>query len=149
MEQFDRKADIFSMEIDESVKATFLEMTRWTKFMSIVGFIVISLMVLGGIIFGLIASNLSIYNNMLGGYASVVIIAYVVIAAAINFYPIYALLKYSTGMKTAMLSNDKSKFNESVAYLKNMFKYIGILMIIVLALYGLLIIIGILGAFGR
>lgn len=149
MEQFDRKADIFSMEIDESVKATFLEMTRWTKFMSIVGFIVVSLMVLGGIIFGLIASNLSIYNNMLGGYASVVIIAYVVIAAAINFYPIYALLKYSTGMKTAMLSNDKNKFNESVAYLKNMFKYIGILMIIVLALYGLLIIIGILGAFGR
>lgn len=151
MEQFDRgHSDIFSMEVDDVAKSSFLEMARWTKFLAILGFIFLGLMLIGCVFFGVAVSNMPIYGSMLGGSnATGIMIVYFVIIAGINFYPIYALLKYSTSIRTALAANDKTKFNEAIGYLKSMFKYIGILMIIILAIYGLIFIIALLAALGR
>jgi hypothetical protein len=71
------------------------------------------------------------------------------VAIAIYFYPIYALMRYSGAMKIAMNTNSKEHFNTSITYLKNAFKYMGILMIILLCLYGIMFVIGIGGAMMR
>jgi len=47
MENFNRdNSEIFSMDVDDHAKITFLEMARWTKFLAILGFIVIGLLFL-------------------------------------------------------------------------------------------------------
>ena len=153
MENFNREnSEIFSVEVDDSAKITFLEMARWTKFLSILGFIFLGLMILGGVAFGLVISSSPIFANQLGPLSSIgaagIIILYVLMAA-IMFYPTYALFKYSTGMKTALNTNNKQKFNEAIAYLKNVFKYYGIMAIIFLGLYGLLMVFGVMGALGK
>jgi hypothetical protein len=49
-------------------------------------------------------------------------------------------------MKTALATSNKNKFNVSLAYLKNMFKYYGIMAIIFLGLYGIVILIAVVTA---
>ena len=134
--------DIFSFEMDETAKSTFLEMTSWTKFLAIIGFIFMGIFIIVGFFVATSMSNMPALSSGMCDLGSSGIVLVYIILAALYFYPTYALLKYSTGMKAAMNTNDKVQFNQALAYLKNMFKYIGILMIIVLAIYGLVILLG-------
>lgn len=135
------KSDIFNLEVDEYGKSTFLEMTRWTKFLAILGFVMIGLLVLFGVGMAMMAGTLSQLSNSPmpagGGMAFMIGTLFIV---GIYIYPIYALLKYSTGMKLAMNTNSKEQFNSAIGYLKNMFKYMGILAIIILSLYAVVFI---------
>jgi hypothetical protein len=146
MENFNNsgESDIFRMEIDDHSKSLFLEMTRWTKFLAILGFIFLGLILIGGIFVGMAVSKIT-YSPLAGIGSAGVIMIYVVIAA-VNFYPTYALLKYSTAMKAALHTNSKQKFIEAVSHLKNFFKFFGILMVISLCLYGLIIVFSIIAA---
>jgi hypothetical protein len=134
--------DIFHLEVDEIAKSTMLEMSRWTKFLAILGFIAIGFMVLGGIVAGMLMANMpGIYgNNFISSIGGVgITIIYLVLAAA-EFYPVYALMKYSTNIKVALNTANKQQFNTAIRYLKNMFKYIGIMTIVLFAFYGIAII---------
>lgn len=65
--------------------------------------------------------------------------------AALYFYPTYALYKYSVLIKPAIANADTEMFNRAIGYKKAMFKYMGILMIIVIALYALIFMFAIMG----
>ena len=153
MENFNRSnSDIFSMDVDDQAKISFLEMARWTKFLAILGFIALGIMIIAGIVLGLVISSSPMIASQLGplaGIGGIGIMLVYVLLAGIMFYPTYALLKYAGGMKTALNSNNKQKFNEAVAHLKNFFKFYGIMMIIFLGLYGIAMVVGVLGAMGR
>jgi len=154
MEQFNRgNSDIFSLEVDDSSKSNFLEMARWTKFLAIMGFIVMGIVVLAGIgMAAMVRSGLTAfgsYSAVLAALGPMGVVLLYLLIAAIYIYPIYALLKYSTGIKYAMNNNDKTRFNEAIRYLRNMFKYLGILMVIILCIYGFAIIVGIIAASSR
>ncbi len=153
MENYNRgESDIFRMEIDEYSKVAFLEMVRWTKFLAIVGFIFLGLMVFA---FTAMAIAFSAYPTLagMGGYGTALagagaigIIFMALIILGISFYPIYGLYKYSIFMKKAMTTNNKEFLHKAIVYLKNVFKFHGIVMIIVLGFYGLAIFTGLLGA---
>ncbi|MES2702968.1 MAG: hypothetical protein V4649_10030 [Bacteroidota bacterium] len=142
----DKHSEIFSLEVDPYGKATFLEMARWTKFLAILGYIFLGLMLLMGVVMLMAAGAASTFNSAFAGLGAMSIFIMFLFIIAIYFYPIFALMKYSTNMKMAMLTNSKSHFNEAIRHLKNMFKYVGILAIIFLCLYGLVFIFAILGA---
>ena len=140
------RSEIFSLEIDERAKTTFLEMARWTKFLAILGYIFLGLMVLAGLGLAMVAGTVSeMANNPLAGVGAAGMIIMFLVVVGLYFYPIYALMKYSSSMKSAMVTGSKEQFNTAVMYLKNMFKYMGILMIIVLCIYGIAIIFGVIG----
>jgi len=98
-----------------------------------------------------ISSNPAISSQLgaLSNIGTIGIILYFVVIAGVMYYPAYGLLKYSTGMKIAMNTNSKQKFNEAVNYLKNVFKFYGIIAIIFLGLYGVIIIISVFAAMGK
>jgi hypothetical protein len=131
---------LFTLEIDESAKRTFLEMARWTKFLSIMGFIFLGLMVLAGIVIAVVADSLP-GNSPFAAFGIVGTMAYFLGIAAVTFYPIYALLRFSIGIKPAIKSADKLRFNNAITALKNTFKYYGIMMIIFLGIYGVVIVV--------
>lgn len=136
------KSEIFSFELDDQAKSTFHEMARWTKFLAILGFIFLGIIVVAGFFVAMAINNLSpVYSSQFAGIGQAGIILIYLILAAIMFYPAYALLKYSTGMKSALATNNKLKFNQAITYLKNMFKYYGVLAIIFLGFYELVIVI--------
>lgn len=135
--------EIFRLEVDTTAKATFVEMARWTKFLAIFAFIMMGLALAGSVIAGIILSKF--YDNSAntqplvdgGATASIVVAVIAIIVIAINLYPAYALLKFSTCIKAAVAADDKEEFNRAVRYLKNMFKYFGIMMIVVVCIYAL------------
>ncbi len=135
--------DIFKIEIDEHGKSLFLEMARWTKFLAVLGFVFTALMLLVGI--GLLSSNAmsAIYGDKFAGAGSAVaatmFFVYIVIGA-LYVYPIVCLYRYSTAIKTAMQTSNQQLFNVAVNHLKHMFKFIGILALIIIIIYGIILI---------
>jgi len=153
MERFNiGQQDIFKLEIDENAKTTFLEMARWTKFLAVLGFVALGLFLTLGII---ISIFLPIFAESMGGPSAtaiaslgmagpVFVIIFFLIFIGIEVYPIYALMKYSSGIKKALTTENKEQFNRAIKHLKNMFKYFGILAIIMLVCWGIDIIFSIL-----
>ena len=134
--------NIFSLEIDEHAKHTFIEMARWTKFLSIMGFIFLGLMLLGGVAIAMLASSLP-SSSPFAIFGPMGTLAYFLVIVAVTFYPVYALMKFSTGIKPALNNQDKFRFNAALTSLKNTFKYYGILMIAFIGLYGIIIVVAV------
>ncbi|MEZ5015495.1 MAG: hypothetical protein R2800_00455 [Flavipsychrobacter sp.] len=123
------------LEITEFIKLDLREAAKWGKFLSVVGFIGLGFMILAGFVMALV---LSAAMDGLGAspFPSSGIGVMYIIFAGIYFYPIYALLKFSTKMKTAVNFNDGVALTESFRYLKGMLRYMGIITIVVLCIYG-------------
>ena len=117
-----------------------LETARWTKFIAIVGFIVLGLFIFAGIGIGLGMSMIPAMQSELGaGFNFAMMIAYLIMVI-LYFFPTFYLYKYSRLIKPSILTGNQERFNLALSYQKKMFRFIGILIIITLAIYGLIFI---------
>lgn len=122
--------------LEINTQNTFLDLGRWTTILG-----VMCIVVMAGVSF--ILAILLFANAMdvaklddsytTGAYVACMIMMCVVIG--MNIYPIYALFKYSSGIKTAIATNDKQLFHTSVLYLRNFFRYIVVAAIVFVCLY--------------
>ncbi len=118
------------------------EIARWSKFLAIVGFVMVGLMALGGLFAGVIFSsmaggmNMPMESGMIGG-------VYVVIAI-IYFFPVLYLYRFSSNMKQALITENSETIDNAFENLKSHYKFIGIFMVITLALYGVGLIVALL-----
>jgi hypothetical protein len=146
---FRDEKSIFNLQVDEVAKSYLLETTKWTKFLTVVSLVMMGLVLLAFIFAGAAMSTVSSsYGGAagMGALGATGMIILFIFVFALYFYPIYAMLKFSNLTKAGILSADQQRFNEGLGYLKGAFKYMGILMIIVLAFYALIFIFGLLGA---
>lgn len=126
--------------VDETAKNHLKDAAGWAKFLGIAGFVFMGLMIFAGFAIGSAVMQTPGVNNALAAIGGIGFgLAYTLIAA-IYFYPVFALYKFAVLCKEAVYSNDNHTFGRAMYYLKNMFKYIGVLTIIILALYALVII---------
>jgi len=105
-----------------------LETAKWTKFLSILGFIGIGLMVIGGLVVSTTMSQFA------GGQAAVMGVVYVIMSA-IYFFPILYLYKFSNDLKEALNRSNGSQLELALGNLKSHYKFIGILTIVLLGIY--------------
>lgn len=140
-----------NLEITQVTKSIFLETAKWAKFLAILGFIGMGIMVIAGFFMGAIMSSLgslSSYSNMpnpFGMIGSIFFVILYLIMALIYYFPIKYLYDFSTKVKKAFEIQDQMLFDEAILKLKAHYKYIGILMIIVFSLYILMLILTIIG----
>ena len=145
MEQ-EQSSELFSLQIEPLSKSYLWEAARWGKFLSIVGFAMCALIVLIGIFFG---SFFSFFTRNTDGYGDAInttglgaAMAFIyILIAIVYFFPCLFLFRFATKMKTAINGNSQEELNVSFQNLKSMFKYVGILTIIGLALFALEIIV--------
>lgn len=138
----------FDLQIDPISQEHLSTAAKWARFLAIVGFVMIGLIILIGIFAGSMIASLS--SDVGGGAAGnvssgFVIILYIAIAA-IYFFPCLYLYRFATRMQAGIASLDQNQVNESFANLKSCFKFMGILTLAMLALYALLLIAGLAGA---
>ncbi len=142
----DKPQDIFSFSIDETGKAYMLETARWAKFLSIIGLIFSGLMFVGLLFIMLNFSDLSRQlGTMYGGLGAGVFFFYFLILVII-LYPTITLFRFASKIKPAILTANQELFNTALKNLKNTFKFWGIYVIVILALYGLALIVTIVAA---
>ncbi|SFD24952.1 DUF5362 family protein [Algibacter pectinivorans] len=133
----------FELEVNEDIRGYLNETAKWTYFLSILGFIGIGFMVLGGI-------GVSLYTgmNQLGGtgayglgYSAGVGIVYIIFAL-VYLFPVLYLFKFSNKMRQALKLKNNEAFKMAFLNLKSHYKYMGIFTIVIFSLY-ILVIIGI------
>lgn len=154
MEQ-NQDSSLFGVNVDQSGKSHLAEAAKWAKFLSIMGFIVCSLIVIIGIFFGSFFSMFSsqyggdnAYNDLpvsSTGFGATMAVLYMVIAL-IYFFPCLFLFRFANKMKVALATNNQEVLNASFQNLKAAFRYVGIITIVMLAFWILALIVGLLGA---
>lgn len=120
------------MNISEKAKHSLNETRKWTFFLSILGFVFIGLIVIGGFSIGTIMSAFSDESLPFPGYAMGFVY---LILGALYFFPIYYLYKFSTNMKEALLHKTEESVEDAFLNLKSHYKFVGILTIVMLSIY--------------
>ncbi len=121
-----------------------LKAAKWGKFLAILGFIVSALMIAGGILMSFILNKVSGTDELvpLNLPFSTVILSFIYIIVAVIFLiPVIFLNTFSNNAIKAVNLSSTEKMTTSLRNLKNLFVFIGISTIVLLALYTLILII--------
>jgi Family of unknown function (DUF5362) len=140
MEQ-NTESNLFELHVDHNVSAYLAETARWAKFMAILGFVGCGFMLLFSLFIGsfLSAALLRMGGGgtaglgYMGGFLSFI---YIVIAI-VYFFPCLYLYNFASKMQVALRSNDQDQLSLSFRNLRSCYRFVGILMIIVLAFWAL------------
>ena len=150
MEQ-NQDTSLFGLTIDANSKSHLGEAARWAKFLAIVGFVVCALVVLVGIFAG---SFLGMMGNRYGGEdfgdsnmsitgLGPMLSVFYIGMALLYFFPCLFLFRFATHMKKALAGGEQEILNKSFQNLKIMFRFVGILTIIILTIYAIIILMAI------
>jgi len=138
------------LQITSESRMYLAETAKWAKFLAIVGFVFLGIMVLFGLFFSTIMGGMMAgfgdeasagAINAMGGFMGIM---YVVIAL-IYFFPCYYLLKFANQTKAALANNDTHTLTDAFKNHKSVYKFMGIFMIIILGFYALGFLVAIVG----
>jgi len=121
------------LQVDQTASKNLSEVARWARFLSITGFVCMSLMV---IFFVSMQSRLAAaMSQIVPGFSDLngigVLLAIIIIAAAVGCLLLYFLFRGSTLIKRGIETKNQEVFNTGLASLKAYFTMYGILAIVV------------------
>ncbi len=122
------------ISIPQEAVNNLLETGKWTKFLAILGFIFIGFMFLGSLIMGIVTTVLGNDFTSLPFPGIFLALMYFVLAV-LYFFPILYLFRFSTNISKAMRANNIQDFNAAIGNLKSHYKFVGILVIIIMGFY--------------
>ncbi len=136
---------IFDLTFETESRSHLIEIAKWSKLLSITGIVAGSLLAILGLIVMFVGPSLSDYfGSSLLGYAGIIY----VFAGLLYIFPSIKLLRFATQMPVAFQKSDQALVNEALGNLKSVFKFWGILTLIVIALYAIvLLLVTLFGAF--
>jgi hypothetical protein len=111
---------------------------RWASFFSILGFLLIAFLILVGIVMGFVFSIFD--DGQTSAALKYGIMAFYFLFGGICFYPILLLFRFSSWTKKALRNKSSLDFSVALKNLKNHFKYIGIMTIVMYTTYFVIII---------
>ncbi len=98
----------------------------WTKFLAVLGFVFVGLMVLLGAGFMLFASMFPHQKNMFPSFMGFLYILF----SILYFVPAFYLYKYSSAIADFLRSNGAGDLESALSYQKSFWKFVGILTLI-------------------
>lgn len=134
-----------NLVIDWRSKEFLKETAKWTKFLAILGFVGIGLMVLGSLVMLFAPSSLMSNGDFPFGGKIFMMLLYLAFAV-LYYFPISYLYQFSENTKKAIENNDNNAVRDAFEFLKSHYKFMGILTIILLSFYAIIIFIGLIGA---
>ena len=122
------------IEIEQET-LNYLNTTRkWTMFLAVIGFIFLGLFIIIGVIAGTFLSAFKAGQTSLGVPETLLYIIFIVLAA-IYFFPILFLFRFSKHTANAVQTLSKEELHKAFRNLKAYFIYLGVLIIIGLSIY--------------
>lgn len=142
MENFDLLNN--DLQLSPQALSYLTESAKWGKFLAIMGFIFCGIMAVFAFILPAVITSLPAYSNYSSGMRAMITIIYLA-GAFFLFFPCFYLYKFSVKMQAAVKEVSQETFDESLMNMKSMFKFYGILTIVLLSLYALIFVLGMLG----
>ncbi len=136
----------FENQLTTSAIGFLKESAKWCKFMAIVGFVGVGLMVLAAVFMFIGFSALDSMNqtSKFPFPTSAFSVIYLILAA-IYFFPVYYLYQYATKTSVALQSKNQQLLTDGLENLKSHHKFLGIFTLIIISIYGLIFVVAILG----
>ncbi|MDA9555618.1 hypothetical protein N9R54_05215, partial [Pelobium sp.] len=136
-----------TLVIDETSRMFLFETAKWGRFLGIVGFVACGFLVIVALFLifvgGAVSTALEKFGGMAGmmtGFTSSVYL----LMAVIYYLPSKYLYDFAVYIKQALIINDQESLTYAFSRLKALYRFWGILMIILLAFYGLIIVFAVL-----
>ncbi|TDO24847.1 DUF5362 family protein [Pedobacter duraquae] len=149
MENFDEELvspasepENIALVVTEDIRSYIYETAKWSRFLSIVGFILSAIVALAAFGAGAVISSMpdtpgiGIFKAIGGAGVTILYLLF----ALMYFYPSLLLYKYAGAAKNAVLYGDQPSLSIAMSKMKSLFKFWGILTIVIIAAYVLLII---------
>jgi hypothetical protein len=144
------ESNLFELQVDHEVTSHLRETAKWAKFLSIVGFVFIGILLVFVVIMGSVSYSYSLSPLAAaipsGGFMQIVLLFAMV---ALYFFPCLFMFQFANKMLRALRNNDQYTLVASFRQLKLCYKYVGILTLIILSIYVLIIVGAILMALTR
>jgi uncharacterized membrane protein len=107
---------------------------KWAMFLAIIGFILLGLIIVIGLIAGTFLTAFNSGEKSLGIPESLMFVP-ILLLAVIYFFPVLFLFRFSKHTAHAIQTLDKQELHKAIKNLKICFAYIGIMIIIIFSLY--------------
>lgn len=129
---------LFSLSVDPVTKSHLYDAAKWARFLAIVGFIGLVLMIVAGVFASvtlgryedMYSGELGARNRGMGGLMGATTAAVYIVVAIFWFFPLLFLIRFANNMQHALASNEQDRLNKSFQNLKVCFRYLGIITII-------------------
>ncbi|WP_299760239.1 DUF5362 family protein [uncultured Pontibacter sp.] len=136
---YDNTPEPQSLTITLPSAAYLREIAKWGKFLAIVGFIGIGLMVIIALFAGTAIGSMSLPEESGGSAAGMIgggfFMFFYLLFALLYFFPVLYLYRFSGKMQEALRLQNEELLVTSFANLKSLFKFMGVLTIIMLSFY--------------
>jgi hypothetical protein len=123
------------LKITDEIRSFWLETANWALFLAVLLFIGVGL-VLIGMFFG------GFLNATSGNSGGIAIMVMFFLYALVLFFPAWFTYKFSTMIKQAVNTGDNNSLEDGFDYLKRLYRFIGISIVAILALYVLFLVFG-------
>jgi hypothetical protein len=120
------------LKLTENSLIFMTEVVKWAKFLAICSFVGLGIMVLFGL--GMIILQFQGLGNAI---QAVVMGIFYILMAALYFFPALYLYRFATACGEAIKKLNDDIFEEGIENLKSLFRFTGILTIIILSLYAI------------
>lgn len=143
--------------VTPEVKAHFVEAANWGTFLAILGYLGIALLIIAAIFImaagGKFTQTLEAMDYGYGiqegtkafRFGAVITGVMMLLIAILYFFPVYYLHQFSSKVKYGVNSINQEAFGTGVKNLKSLFKFMGIITIIMLVIYVLAIVFMLIG----
>lgn len=136
------------MGLTNAARGHLMETAKWAKFLAIVGFIMIGILVIVAFSLGGIMSSIPEFSEVpgmadMGGAFITVMYLFI---ALLYFFPTLYLYRFATKTQTALAGSNAEGLGSGLENLKSTFKFMGIIMAIFIGLYALIFLFAIIAA---
>lgn len=130
-----------NLQISSSIRTSFFEISKWAKFLSILGYISLFFMALGSIAFllgglgdsQLLNNTVSRSSNGFEFSSSVNPMLFGIVYTGLTilyFFPVRALYRFSHQINNSLHANFQGDFEEAISNLKTHYRFLGIMTIV-------------------
>lgn len=109
--------------------------SKWAKFLAIIGFIGVGILALLGIFLTITLTFTQRMAPSVFPFPMGLLGLIYIVFAAINFFPALYLYQFSESTKRALYLRETASMTDAMNNLKRVFKYFGIMTIVVIAMY--------------
>jgi tellurite resistance protein TehA-like permease len=119
-----------SLKLTDNSLIFMTEIVKWAKFLAICSFVGLGMMGLAGV-----AMIILQFERQANGLSTVIMGLFYILMAVIYFFPAVYLYRFATASADAIEKLNEDTLEEGLENLKSLFRFTGILMIIMFSLY--------------
>jgi len=131
------ESHLFELQVDPAASQYLRDAAKWAKFLAVAGFIFCGLFVVVAVMAVTILPSL--FNSEgsagVGGMGSGPIAVIFVAIGVLDFFPCLYLYKFAARMQIALRTNDQLQLTSSFGNMRAFYRFVGVIMIIGLAVW--------------